>query len=82
MHTITEENADVIKARALYNWTAVHKDTELSFSKGDVIIVTSQAGFYVSRILVFFAPFFEARDVGGCVGVGVGVCLREIGDRW
>ena len=43
MHTITEENADVIKARALYNWTAVHKDTELSFSKGDVIIVTSQA---------------------------------------
>ena len=31
-----------MKSRALYDWTAV-QDSELSFAKGDVIVVTSQA---------------------------------------
>jgi len=42
LHTITEENPDVLKARALFDWTAVQADNELSFNKGDIIIVTAQ----------------------------------------
>ena len=43
LQTIAEEIPEVIKARALFDWTAVDADNELSFAKGDIIVVTSQA---------------------------------------